>query len=209
MNQFVHNQKTKQMKNNILLKKLIGALFTLHSVLYFPQQQYPLNTNPFTIPANSYIKDFNNELNPYVGTWKATYNNKVYYLYVTKSLDRYRSSWKLYQDVLIIKYAVMTSDEALIINSTAGLSFSSNQYRHAIYSGGFRPIPNQNTLWFTYGGTNCGVGSGTIELSMLNLTQVKWNYEPDSTLLTDSSCPGNQDITIHLPITDNLIFTKQ
>jgi hypothetical protein len=54
------------MKNIILF---IGIFV----VLSCKAQQVPLNTNMEDIPVNGYVKDFGNELNPYIGTYKANY----------------------------------------------------------------------------------------------------------------------------------------
>ncbi len=40
------------------------------------QQEYPLSTSISDITQNSYIRDYNNELNPYVGVYKSTFKGK-------------------------------------------------------------------------------------------------------------------------------------
>lgn len=39
--------------------------------------------------------------------------------------------------------------------------------------------------------------------------QISWSFYPNSSLLTEQNCPGNPDLKVYLPVTENLIFTKQ
>ncbi|WP_417431243.1 hypothetical protein [Halpernia sp.] len=66
-----------------------------------------------------------------------------------------------------------------------------------------------NALVFYYTGTNCGVGWGEIQLKKVSSSQISWTYYPNDTTLTEATCPGNPDLTIYLPETENLVFTKQ
>ncbi|PZP41813.1 MAG: hypothetical protein DI598_17785, partial [Pseudopedobacter saltans] len=87
-------------------------------------QELPLNSNPFESPQNSYLKDINNELNPYVGTYKASFNGKQITLYITKETKKYfdRISYKIYKDVLSVKYTVQNSS-GQILQSTQNQVF--------------------------------------------------------------------------------------
>jgi len=169
------------------------------------QQTYPLNTYPDDVPAGSYLKDLNNELSPYIGVWKATYNGKVIELLITKEEHRLFKrdlTTTFYQDVLIMKYNIKNS---------SGISLQNNfnvQYEHErnfITSISTR----NNSVFLYYSGTNCGVGWGEIELKQISNNKLYWSYHPNDSILTTTNCPGNQDITIYLPETDNLTFTKQ
>jgi len=64
------------MKNIILI---LLILFTVSC----KSQTYPLRTYT-DVPDNSYLKDIDNELNDYIGTWKAIWNNKTIYIYRKK-----------------------------------------------------------------------------------------------------------------------------
>ena len=187
--------------------KLLPVLTLLLTLSCNAQQTYPLDANPFSIPANSYMKDSNNYLNHYVGTWKANYDNKVYILYVTKELNRYVNSIKMYQDVLKVKYEVRTQDELLTINANINSSSITTSDKHGIFS--FSLKSNGNKVQLYYGGTNCGIGWGVIEFTKLNATQFNWKYSPNSSTINDDVCPPGQDLKIYLPITSNLVFTKQ
>ena len=66
-----------------------------------------------------------------------------------------------------------------------------------------------NSVILYYSGTNCGVGWGNIYLKKLNPTQISWTYYPEETIILPGKCPGNPDLTVYLPVAENVVFTKQ
>ena len=76
------------MKNLILI---ICILFTISC----KSQIFPLRTYT-DVPDNSYLKDIPNELNDYVGNWKAIWNNKTIYIYISKEVNKYNNSLSIY-----------------------------------------------------------------------------------------------------------------
>ncbi|PKF74681.1 DUF6705 family protein [Chryseobacterium sp. PMSZPI] len=170
------------------------------------QQIFPLNTFPEKIPVGSYIKDLNNELNPFVGIWIGHYNGKSVKLEIVKQEHR---SFRLpnlldvyYQDALIVKFEVKDSNNNLLqSNSTTQHEYDKN-FIASMYL-------KNDTVNLYYTGTNCGVGWGTINLKKLSDNQISWSYYPNSTTITTVNCSGNPDMKIYLPDTENLVFTKQ
>jgi hypothetical protein len=165
------------------------------------QQILPINTALDNIPNNAQVKDLNNELNPYIGTYKANFEGNEITLFITKEENKLekRVSKQFYRDALVVKY---------IVKNVSGLILQSNQNSSSnqLYSIGTRPSENSVVLY--YYGTNCGVGWGKVTIKKLSTTQISWDYSPNSTSLRDD-CPTNADKTVYLPETDNLIFTKQ
>jgi len=188
------------MKNIFLITSLLISLFCKS------QQVYPLNTDFDNVPQNSYIKDINNELNPLIGTYKATYESKEITLFITKETKKFLQSLNIYQDILSVKY-IIRNQSGVVLQNTQNMTFQTNQLKHTIFSHG--TYPNKNVVWFNYGGTNCGVGWGAVELKKLTSTQLSWEYRPNDMILDDSKCPPGTDIKIYLPETKDLIFTKQ
>ena len=169
------------------------------------QQVLPLNTFIDNIPANAYVKDLNNELNPYIGIYKSTYQGKDITLYITKMENKLEESAhkNYYLDALIIKYTIKNSS-GLILQDTQNGNFLKNTISS------FRIRSYDNTVILGYEGTNCGVGWGSIFLKKINPTQISWLYKPNDLTILPGQCPGNPDLTIYLPETENpLIFTKQ
>ncbi|MBW8358616.1 MAG: hypothetical protein K0M63_02300 [Weeksellaceae bacterium] len=165
-------------------------------------QTLPLNTPLWDIPANSYVKDLNNELLPYVGTYKATYQGHEITLFITKTDNMLVKSAKknFFQDALVVKYIVKNSI-GIILQDTQNI----NNLNIKFYS--FGTDPTKNIVDFSYSGTNCNVGGGLVYLKRINATQLSWDYQPQEG--GDDNCPPGTDTTVYLPDVDNLIFTKQ
>ncbi|MCY0977138.1 hypothetical protein PGH12_01530 [Chryseobacterium wangxinyae] len=188
------------------MKKII----TLTILLLFitcKAQIYPLKTDYSEVPINSYLKDINNELDLFVGNYTSQFQGRNISINISKIIHHFfdGSQYKYYQDILSLKYTVSNSS-GTILQSTENLVFPSNQLQHTIYSQWVEN--NGNTLLLYYGGTNCGIGWGQIKLKYINPTQISWDYEPNSTVVGDN-CPTNINKTVYLPLTTDLIFTKQ
>ncbi|MCS3529156.1 DUF6705 family protein [Chryseobacterium sp. JUb7] len=189
------------------MKKILLIFTVLISLVNCKAQQtYPLNTFYKDAPNYSYMKDLNNDLPPYMGTYKATYQGNEITLYITKEdhLLHDRINRKFYKDVLRVKYTVKKISTGVILQSTQNTTSSINE----IISMGTNAMDN-NSIDLAYSGTNCEVGWGRITLKKINATQISWSYYANSTLLSDGDCPGNPDIKVYLPDTKNLVFTKQ
>ncbi|PQA89813.1 hypothetical protein B0A69_22030, partial [Chryseobacterium shigense] len=59
------------------------------------------------IPENAYLKDTNNELQSYEGTWKGVWANKTIYITFKKITNKFDSDFKYYIDYLIGKFKVL------------------------------------------------------------------------------------------------------
>lgn len=185
----------------IYLKALM--IYLIINTLSCCAQILPLSTPFVDIPNGAYIKDTNNELTPFVGTYKANYNGNEITLYITKQENKLEESAQksYYMDALIVKYIVKNSSGVILQNTqnnSSGIEFYSFKMRQA-----------KNALQFIYSGTNCHVGWGDIYLKKINATQISWEYRPDDISTTTAKCPSTLDTTIYLPETKDLIFTKQ
>lgn len=168
------------------------------------QQQYPLSANPFEIPNNSYMKDSNNLLNQYIGTWNTNYQGKNITIYISKQTNVYKESLKVYQDVISAKFIVKDLNGNVLQDT---YNMQPNQLYHKIESYNLNSQGDKVSLY--YDGTNCGIGWGSIYLIKIDSTHINWQYRANSSVITEQSCPGNQDLKVYLPVTDNLTFTKQ
>ncbi len=74
-------------------------------------QIYPLRTYT-EVPANAYIKDIDNELVPYEGLWKGTWNGKAISVNFKRVKNYYThlENRPYYNDVLIGKFKVQDSN---------------------------------------------------------------------------------------------------
>ena len=173
------------------------------------QQIYPLNTYYKDVVNYSYMKDLNNYLSLYVGTYKTIYMGDEITLYITKEdkmlIDTRLGGRKYYQDVLHVKYTVKKITTGAVLQDNQN---PVNPDINEIISMGTNDLDN-NSLALSYSGTNCRVGSGRITIKKISNTQISWSYYPNDSLFTNGDCPGNPDIKIYLPDTENLVFTKQ
>lgn len=170
-------------------------------------QQVPLNTFMKNIPVNGYVKDFDNELDPYLGTYKATFEGNETTLFITKEENRptRRMNKNFYRDVLSIRY-IVKNQSGLIIQNTQNMNLN-DQSKFNILSIG--TTPSLGIITFIYDGTNCGIGWGDIYLKKINNNQISWEYIPDSLVIDSATCPPGTDKKVYLPVTKDLIFTKQ
>jgi hypothetical protein len=188
------------MKNKAFLYLLI-LLFSISC----KAQQYPLNTNYRTISDNSYIKDQNNEYSKFIGNWKAVINNKEVDLSISKEENKSITilNRHFYKDVLLIKYKVLVNNQ--IVENTMD---SSNNDVTTISMG----TEIDGSVLFDYKGLKCLVGNGFINLEYIDSTHLKWNYFPNSTVITNKNCSDYPlgGIKINLPYEpENIVFTKQ
>lgn len=72
------------------MKKIIIIILVLYSQKLFSQVisledafNYEINNQPYP-PGTSYVKDINNRLDSFVGTWKGSHNGRLYELRFTK-----------------------------------------------------------------------------------------------------------------------------
>jgi hypothetical protein len=184
---------------NIFLLSILLLSFSCKA-----QQIYPLNTNFSAIQNNTYLKDINNELLPFIGTWKANFENKEITIKVDKINQHLVESGTktFYQDVLFIRYNIKNS-QGTIIKSTMNLPITEAKIKSDV------TFPNENLVAFTYSGGDCRYGWGDVSLTLVDATHVKWRYRPEGVILTNKNCPNGADTTIYLPETSNLVFTKQ
>lgn len=188
------------MKNKAFLYILI-VLFSISC----KAQQYPLNTNYRIIPDNSYIKDISNEYSKFIGNWKVIINNKEIDLSISKQENRSMTliNRHFYKDVLLIRYKVLVNNQ--IVENTMNYS---NDSVNTISMG----TQIDGSVLFDYKGLKCLVGNGFITIEYVDSTHLKWNYMPQSTMLTNLNCPDYPagGIKINLPDDpEDIIFTKQ
>jgi hypothetical protein len=160
---------------NIILILLILFTFSCKS------QTYPLRTYT-DVPDNSYLKDINNELNDYTGTWKATWNNKTIFIYISKEVNKYRSSLYVYMDFLIIKFKVTDLAGNILFNDT---NLTNDEIK--IHGVGFKANTNKYSL--SYVDRDLCLKSGIIAINFTDSskTQLKWVFSESENWI-DQDC---------------------
>ncbi|MFN1216089.1 DUF6705 family protein [Chryseobacterium kwangjuense] len=184
--------------------KIIILLAFLINILSCKAQTLPLNTDMKDIPTGAYVKDLNNELSPYIGTYKANFNGNEITLFIIKEENKPTKRLKknFFRDALVAKYIVKNSTGTILQDTKNNNSANIELYSYYTY-------PSKNTIVLYYSGTNCRVGWGDIYLKKIGVNQISWEYRPDDITLDNTTCPPGTDINIYLPETKDLIFTKQ
>ncbi|OCA75958.1 hypothetical protein BBI01_04470 [Chryseobacterium artocarpi] len=178
-------------------------LFILLSIsISCTAQTYPLRT--FTdIPENAYLKDLNNELNYYAGTWKGIWNNKTIYIIFKKNTYIYDNVLKYYKDNLIGKFKVLDSNGNILFDN-----FNSADNNAKIWGGKFRKADDKYSL--TYNDPDLCNTSGNIIINFTDSTRTKlnWKLNKGSNIIT-TDCQYYNTTPFPQALPEEMILTKQ
>ncbi|KQT23974.1 hypothetical protein ASG22_08090 [Chryseobacterium sp. Leaf405] len=167
-------------------------------------QTYLLRT--FTeIPENSYLKDTNNELQYYEGTWKGEWNNKIIYISFKKLTNTYKSSLNQYRDFLIGRFKVTDLNNNILFDNT-----NLNDDKAKITGGMFRK--SDDKYGFTYVDRDLCMRSGQIFINFTDATktQLQWKYiQSENWIDKDCFYHGWVPADVPQPLPNDIILTKQ
>ena len=194
------------MKLKTILFLLVWLAITLSCKA---QQIVPLNTYTNSIQNNDYLKDSNNELDFFIGTYQTNYLGNTYTLYITKNIKQSffdGVSTNYFQDVLSMRYTIKNSS-GQTIEDTQNITFAPNQDDFTIYSAVNHD--SSKFVGFNYGGIGCGIGSGSIIFKQISGNQFSFKYKPGE-YPYPFNCPNLTENDVKLPaVVDGIIFTKQ
>jgi hypothetical protein len=185
------------MKNIILI---ICVLFTFSC----KSQTYPLRTYT-DVPDDSYLKDIPNELQDYTGVWKATWNNKIIFLNISKETNKYKQSLNIYMDYLIIKFKVTDTAGNILFDNT-----NIPDDKAKINGSGFKEL--ENKYYLGYGDIDLCGKWGLISINFTDLTHSKLNWiysEQENWLESDCFYKNYPMDQRPEPLPQSAIFTKQ
>jgi hypothetical protein len=115
------------------------------------------------LPNGAYIKDINNVLDKYVGTWKGTYNAKNYEFKIVKYTESNLQQSLNYKEDLLLMYYKITASNGSVIENTLNLPNTSNFSIKGSY------LSNNGSYVLDYIGLNSNCGqNGTIFISTYN-----------------------------------------
>ena len=186
--------------------KKITTLALLLVAFVLKAQIYPLNTYT-DVPNNSYIKDINNELLPYVGTWKGTWDNKVIYIYFKRFKKQISLGDNIYfEDVLVGKFKVLNANETVILFDNTYLPDNDAK----IIGLRFFTVPTTSYNLLYIDPDICNM-SGNIYISTVNgvNTQLNWQYSSDTGFLSAHCSYVTNNLPIPQPLPDIIVLTKQ
>ncbi|MET3018918.1 DUF6705 family protein [Flavobacterium hydatis] len=190
------------MKKIIILSLIIIANLSCKAQQIIPIEKaidYRLAENG--IPDNTYLKDINNLLDKYVGTWIGTYDNKTYNFRIDKFVNNYSGLTK--EDVLLMRYIITNANGTQIENT---MTLSDDNY--LIIKGDYI---QKSTYHLDYVGRESACGQlGTIYIEILknsNNTKMKLYLLPEKIMISSSSCP--QGISSQIMPINQIVLTKQ
>ncbi|MDY3317980.1 hypothetical protein PG637_00965 [Riemerella anatipestifer] len=180
-------------------------IITLLMTWFCKSQTYTLRTYGINFPKDSYVKDTQNELPAYEGTWKGTWDGKTI-LITFKKIKYYK--WFLndkayYADILVGKFKVIDQNNKVLFDNT---NISDTEAK--IKGGNFRR--NKNGYYLTYIDRDiCGLnGHMTIYFTDHTKSRLQWNFYEGSNLITPD-CPYYNAAVFPQPLPKDLVLVKQ
>ena len=110
----VINTKLKKMKNILLIGFIILGTISCKAQIIAVENYNNYNND---LPDGAYIKDVNNVLGKFTGTWKGTYNNKNYEFRIIKYTED-NTKLKYKEDLLLIRYKITDSNGTVLEDTT-------------------------------------------------------------------------------------------
>lgn len=182
------------------MKNLFLFIF-ICSIISCSAQTYPLRT--FTdIPENAYLKDTNNELSSYEGTWKGMWENKIIYITFKKNIYIYDDVLRYYKDNLIGKFKVLDTNSNILFDNT-NLPDSDPK----IWGGKFRKVDDKYSLVYVDADLCNTSGNIIINFTDNSKTQLNWKLNLGSNMITTDCQYYNTGIPEALP--KEIVLTKQ
>ncbi|MGU3375075.1 DUF6705 family protein [Chryseobacterium sp. M5A1_1a] len=169
--------------------------------LFYNAQILPLRTYT-DIPENAYLKDTNNELQSYEGTWKGIWENKTVLVTFKKVTNQYNENLKYFKDYLIGKFKVIDSNGNVLFDNT-----NTTDNFAKIRGSRIRKIDDKYSL--IYNDFDLCNTSGNIIINFTDSfkTQLNWKLTYGSNMIT-IECPYyNTQVPEALP--KDIILTKQ
>lgn len=154
------------------------------------------------IPGDTYLKDINNLLTKYVGTWKGSYEGKNYTLYITKYTSKFK---KITRDILLTRYLI-TSSNGTVLEDTRSLPDNSPYVIGGSYLS--KDLASYASV-FTGKNAECG-NQGIVFARVKNTTNTSlyFSFEPNKIMTSYDICPGLKFADLTFP-RDGLMLTKQ
>ncbi|MFN1216088.1 DUF6705 family protein [Chryseobacterium kwangjuense] len=188
------------------MKKIYTAL-SLGIVLFCKSQQiFPLATKSNELPANSYIKDIDNQLPAFEGEWKGNWNNKTLIIIFKKfkNYDTISQKNPYYIDLLYGRFQVRETNGKILFDNLL------DQDTNSKIQGLFITVNGNYQLLYMDPDLCNKVGLVTIGFTESSKTELKLRYK-DYPQNLDSKCfyygkPADQHPE---PLPKEIILTKQ
>lgn len=166
---------------------------------------YPEQADGRTLPLNiTYVKDVNNSLNKYVGTWSGSYDNKIYEFNFIKQINHGSADGSVRRDRLIGRLKVKNSSGNIIYNS-----LNESDDLKTKFKGDKLQSDLQAYIMYFQGNTIGCAEYGAVSLRIKPATpnQMTVFMIPDNDTTVEGMCPPNFQPTI--PYLKTIYLIKQ
>ena len=191
------------MKTNIILTKIF---FILTIVIVNAQNPiYPITIERHNIPDGAYLKDTNNDLDKFVGTWQYTQGNNEFTVVVQKVIQKFNS--KYYEDILVagfksVQNGIVIADYLYFYDDLFGGNLISFNNKNRIYM--FISDPERKRLsyrlFIDY--TKGGLQSPSQLNWDLKITQIGWcGALPNKPVPSEEECRKDNRLPLTLTLT--------
>lgn len=196
------------MKNITLLLLLLFTLSCNAQIISLETKAQCMQENPpISCPDNwTYVKDINNSLDKFYGTWKGVHDGKTYEIKFKKGLYQDLTLSERKSDILIGRLRVTTTGNLPL---TIFDNFNEPDDNKTEFSGlGFQKDLNYYMLSFSGSYTDVCLNSGTVYISILpnQINQMNLIYLLDTDFYS-KECPSSFQTTI--PEKQNITLIKQ
>lgn len=194
------------------MKKIILIFVITFSITCKSQVTVELPLGTYEYPNGAYLKDLNNELLPYVGTWKGVLNNKEYtfvFQKFTQHLSAYPNGGSYnYRDEIKGKLKVVD----LTTNITLYDNLSATNYDDFLIYGVSKPYSGMFEFIFTDTDANC---NNSLSFTLRNINgqpnQLTYCYFKYDDWWKSWDCPNysnRMSIPVNLPM-EEFVLIKQ
>ena len=151
-------------------------------------------------PDGTYLKDVNHLLDPLIGTWKGSIDNKTYFFYITKQT---KTAYSITRDKLNARHYIVDNNTGVILQDTRNTS-------DVDISGDYFE-KDRSTYVLNYWGENSRCGNqGWIRIKSLSPTSMRFSYSWNPLdLAPREECPGGKRVKSLFPENVDLILNKQ
>ena len=153
------------------------------------------------VPDGTYLKDVNHLMDPLIGIWQGSIDNKTYTFYVAKTTRKGKGGAISVDELQVGHY---------ILDNRTGVILEDSRYGGKLYISAncFRK-EDASVYELDYYGQNSRCGQkGWIRLKSLSPTTIRFAYSPNPLdLRRKEECPGGVHVKSFFP--ENLILTRQ
>lgn len=177
--ELLHPVLTKYKCNN--MKTFLISIATLFSISIQAQEVLPLHSDKMRVSDGSYYKDLNNELNPYIGTWKGSWGDKTIFLELRKIKDPVtsKSGRTTYTDRVFGERKIITANGNVIVDRITNFDENNPEF-----FGPFTSWKDKKTKLLEFHPKDMCTAYVILDINFLNAEKTKLSLSSKSSLLS-------------------------